>query len=131
MFRCRVVVITIFVCVAHRCDDVSTPITDPPIRATWAAEPNGTQSGLSVTSRPLSVPRMSIKSLQNPNLPPELCPKTLKKVARAVGAFAFSLRDVVTQSPGAKKRCSSKDLSGVRSGYDESTTPQANVSRGG
>ena len=64
MFGCRVVVIAIFVCVAHRYDDVPTPITDPPIRATWAAEPNGTQSGLSVTSRPLSVPRMSIKSLQ-------------------------------------------------------------------
>jgi hypothetical protein len=71
MFRCRVVAIAIFVCVAHRGDDVLTPTTDPPIRATWAAEPNGTQSGLSVTSRPLSVPRVSIKSLQTQIFQPE------------------------------------------------------------
>ena len=76
MLRCKVVfVVVVFVCVAHRRDDRPIPPAEPPPKATWAAEPDGTQSGLSITSRPLSVPRMSIKPLQNPDLLPEQCPR--------------------------------------------------------
>ena len=72
MLRCKAVVGVIFISVAHCRSDASTPAAPPPPpRAAYAVKPDGTQSGLSIMSRPLSVPPMSINAPKTPNLTPE------------------------------------------------------------
>ena len=71
MFSCKVVVGVVFISVAHCRSEASTPAAPPFPRAAYAVEPDGTQSGLSMMSRPLSVPPMSINAPQTPNLTPE------------------------------------------------------------
>ena len=82
MFECSVLVLAlIFVCVGHRRDDWVTLLAKRLLEARWAAEPDGTQSGLSFTSRPPSVPHWSIKPTTKPDLPPEISPKLSGRMA--------------------------------------------------
>lgn len=77
MFNIKVLGVAIFVCKCHRRDSMSEMIAEPPCEVRWAAEPDGTQSGLSFTSRPLSVPHTSIKPVTKSKLPPEVLSRSL------------------------------------------------------